>query len=220
MQPEPQALMSDSDPIWRVVPIHTTSRGGVRLTIREVLPRDRATIEAGHAGLSDRTLRMRYLSSNHKLTEGELDTIVNNDGYHRMALGAEIENDDNAPSPAGVVRYVRSQDNPEEAEMAITIADDFHGLGIGTLLLGALCKHAAWSDITCLHALVSRDNLGMLHILESVGGTRDDNDEPEIKITTPLFKSADDYPNTTTGRRLRKMYGLTTLVPMMEGPTR
>ncbi|EFL89801.1 hypothetical protein [Ahrensia sp. R2A130] len=202
----------DTTPVWRVVPYQTATPSELIVNVREVLPRDRSVIEAGYAQLSDRSRRLRYLSAHQFLSDAELDDIVTNDGYHRMALGAEIKNVDSAPSPVGVARYVRNLEQPDEAEFAITTADEFHGLGIGMLLLGSLAKQAAFVGIDRFTALVSPDNGAMLHILQNLGGTQEGASEDNICVTLPLTRSSRSYPDNPTGRRWKKAFGLTRLV--------
>jgi len=202
----------DTTPIWRLVPYKTNTPSGLLVSVREVLPRDRSVIEAGYVQLSDRTRRLRYLSAHSFLSDQELDDIVTNDGYHRMAIGAEIENVDAAPSPVGVARYVRNLEQPDEAEFAMTTADEFHGLGIGMLIFATLTKQAAFVGIDRFTALVSPDNGAMLHILHSLGGTQEETSEGNIRVTLPLTRSSKPYPDNPTGQRLKKAYGLTRLI--------
>ncbi|MEN0041247.1 MAG: GNAT family N-acetyltransferase [Pseudomonadota bacterium] len=201
---------------WQVVPFRTVTASGLKVHLRAVLPRDRAAIELGFQELSERTRRLRFLTAHKFLSDDELDAIVTHDGRSRFAIGVEIENEDSAPSPAGVARYVRSKEQPTEAEMGITIADAFHGLGLGTLLIGTLAKQAAWSGIDTFTSLVSRDNPGMVHILKQLDSTFEPPQDGETQARTPLHVSSKPYPDTPTGQRIKDAYNLTTLVQLEE----
>ncbi len=42
----------------------------------------------------------------------------------------------------GVARYVRDPDEPKQAEVAVTVQDEWQGRGVGTALLSMLARRA------------------------------------------------------------------------------
>ena len=71
----------------------------------------------------------------------------------------------------GVARYITSSTDPTRAEIAITVIDEYHGRGIGRLLLDALIDHAVDNGITTGTATVLSVNTKMLGLLTSMGAT-------------------------------------------------
>jgi GNAT superfamily N-acetyltransferase len=74
---------------------------------------------------------------------------------------------DGDPLPAGIARLVR---DGATAEIAVTVADDYQGRGIGTTLLGALAADARAAGITRFVATVCSDNPSILAILRKLPG--------------------------------------------------
>ena len=58
----------------------------------------------------------------------------------------------------GIARYVRDAEDPQAAEIAVTIVDDWQGRGLGTELLAQLSDRARQEGIRRFTALVAADN--------------------------------------------------------------
>ena len=61
----------------------------------------------------------------------------------------------------GTARYIRDADDPQAAEIAVTVVDDRQGLGLGTELLTQLADRGRREGIRRSTALVSADNTAM-----------------------------------------------------------
>ena len=70
-------------------------------------------------------------------------------------------------APVGGVRYVRLADDPEVAEVALSVRDDLHGQGIGRALLQLLAKQARSEGLRKLTAVVQADNRAVLRLLSA-----------------------------------------------------
>jgi acetyltransferase len=68
--------------------------------------------------------------------------------------------------PIGAVRFV--QTSPQEAEVAISIRDDFQNMGIGTQLMRLLAEEARVMGFRRLTADILNDNLAILHVFNSL----------------------------------------------------
>lgn len=95
---------------------------------------------AGLGHLSERSVYQRFLSPKPRLTSSELAYLTEVDFRDHYALVAVLAR---APSViVGVGRWVRDRETPTDAEIAIVIADDLQGRGVGTTLGTALAEAA------------------------------------------------------------------------------
>jgi GNAT superfamily N-acetyltransferase len=69
----------------------------------------------------------------------------------------------------GAARWIRLREAPEEAEAAVTVADEFQGRGIGTALLWVLARSALERGVVAFRVAVLGDNHPMLHVLNEAG---------------------------------------------------
>ena len=116
------------------------THGLPELQLRRITPADKDALVAGLGRLSERSVYQRFLSPKPRLTSSELRYLTEVDFVDHYALVAVL-----ARSPdvvVGVGRWVRSADVPTDAEIAIVIADDLQGRGVGTELGRALADAA------------------------------------------------------------------------------
>jgi RimJ/RimL family protein N-acetyltransferase len=145
--------------------------------IRQVQPADAPLLADGFAWLSDRSRRMRFLYRKDSLSAAELRYLTDIDHHDHEALGAL---DHLGGRGVGVARYVRDTADPQAAEIAVTIVDDWQGRGLGTELFARLSERARAAGIRRFTALVAEDNAAMAGLLRKVradrvggGGTAD-----------------------------------------------
>src|SRR5436305_5073294 len=127
-------------------------RDGSQVLIRPVRSTDAALIAEAFARLSERSRRMRFLGKKDELTAAELRYYANVDHHDHEALGALDPADGRG---AGVARYVRDADDPQAAEIALTITDDWQGRGLGTELLARLSHPGPQEGICHFTGVVS-----------------------------------------------------------------
>jgi RimJ/RimL family protein N-acetyltransferase len=117
-----------------------SSAGFPEILLRRITPEDKDALVAGLGHLSERSVYQRFLSPKPRLTSSELRYLTEVDFVDHYALVAVL-----ARSPevaVGVGRWVRSTDSPADAEIAIVVADDLQGRGVGTQLGRALTDAA------------------------------------------------------------------------------
>lgn len=177
------------------------------IEIREVVPEDERLLREGFEHLSDQSRVFRFLAAHPRLSQREIVRFTARNDHDHFAIGA-LRPDRTKPKPIGIARYIRLHNDQHLAEFAVTIIDEYHGLGLGSLLLGVLAKHGVQSGISSFVALVLHDNKRMLNLLKEVGATSNAPEEQEIELRLPLSKSADDYPDTPVGDAFRRAYRL------------
>ncbi len=140
-------------------------RDGSRVLVRPVRGTDAGLLAEGFARLSERSRRLRFLGQKEELSAGELRFYTDVDHRDHEAL---VALDPVSGRAAGVARYVRDAGDPQAAEIALTIADERQGRGLGTALLARLCDRARQEGIGRFTAAVSYDNVPMGMLLRSV----------------------------------------------------
>jgi len=134
-------------------------------TIRAIRPSDREAFLAFHAGLSDESRYLRYFSARRKLPERELRHYTEVDQRDHVGVVTLVD-----AALVGHALYDRLSD-PEEAEVALEVADAFQGQGIGTLMLEELAHIALRAGIQRGVAHVLPGNQRMLQVFRDLGFT-------------------------------------------------
>jgi acetyltransferase len=148
-----------------------TLQDGTAVTIRPIRPEDEPLMVQFHSTLSARSVYLRYFLSLSLSTRVEHERLVRIcfAGYDRgFALVAEHKNPETGrPEILGVGRF--SAINREEAEAAVLVSDQWHGLGLGTELLAGVARVARAEKFLRLSGEILRDNLATQAIFRKVG---------------------------------------------------
>lgn len=158
-------------------------RDGVRVTLRPIAADDRQRLLDSFARLSEESRYRRFLASKGGLFESELDYLVDVDHCDHEAI---VAIDPSTDELLGVARYVRAADDPEVAEVAITVADDWQGRGLGRALLDRLTYRARREGVRRFSALVQNDNRASLGLLTAFGDTRQVSDAGQSELLIDL----------------------------------
>jgi RimJ/RimL family protein N-acetyltransferase len=108
---------------------------------------------------------MRFLMTKKELSPAELRYFTDIDHHDHEALGALNHADGRG---VGIARYVRLAEDPQAAEIAVTIVDGWQGRGLGTELLTRLAGRARQEGIHRFTALVADDNMAMAVLLRNM----------------------------------------------------
>jgi RimJ/RimL family protein N-acetyltransferase len=140
-----------------------------RIEIRAIRPEDRQALAEGMRRLSPESRYRRFLAPLDRLSEGQLTYLTEVDHHDHEALVA-VE----VPSGrgVGVARFVRSESDPEVAEVAVAVADDRHGQGIGSELLHRLTERARQEGISRFSGSILEENRPMRELLAELGDMR------------------------------------------------
>jgi RimJ/RimL family protein N-acetyltransferase len=196
------------EPAPRVVPVRTLAieevrtalRDGTRVLIRPIRPDDKELLRDGFRRMSEESRLRRFMAPLDELSESQLAYLTEIDYVDHFAWAAVL-----AEEPAtgvGVGRYVRLREEPDVAEAAITIVDEYQGKGLGTLLLGMLAATARTAGITTFRGYVMRDNQPMRELLADIGARIRAPDSPGVLVMdVPLDPAR--LPDSPAGRVLK-----------------
>jgi acetyltransferase len=134
--------------------------------VRPLCATDRAIYERAVMDLSPRSRYLRFFAPVPRLSERMLDQMTQTDGQRHVAYVALTVDE---ASAVGVVRYVLSTDNPDEGEVAIAVADDWHRRGLGGQLLRQTVERARVAGLESLMATTLRENTGGAGVLQASG---------------------------------------------------
>jgi GNAT superfamily N-acetyltransferase len=159
--------VTDSDFISRRTTV-VALRDGTRVTIRPVIPDDKERFVDGFSRLSPRSRYRRFMAPVNELTPDMLAQFTEVDYVDHFAYVALLA-DGPGETGIGVARYVRLEDEPEVAEAAVTVIDEFQGRGLGTILLEALGEVALENGVRRFRGYLLVENRPMLELLEQLG---------------------------------------------------
>jgi RimJ/RimL family protein N-acetyltransferase len=141
-------------------------RDGSAVLIRQVRSTDAPLLADGFARLSAASRQMRFLGVKKQLSEAELRYFTDVDHYDHEALAAL---DQASGQGVGIARYVRDASDPQAAEIAVTIVDDWQGRGLGTELLAGLSDRARSEGVRRFTALTAAGNVPVAALLRNAG---------------------------------------------------
>jgi GNAT superfamily N-acetyltransferase len=141
-------------------------RDGAEILIRPIEPQDAGQLRAGFERLGAVSRYRRFLSELDHLSPHQLDYLTHVDHTDHEALAALA-----ATTGAGVgtARFVRDPAARRKAEVAVVVADDWQGRGVGAALLDHLAKRARATGIEVFTARTIVGNEAARRVLTRVG---------------------------------------------------
>jgi GNAT superfamily N-acetyltransferase len=195
-------------------------RSGARVLLRQIRREDRGRLAEGLQRLSPASRYLRFHRVIDRLSDEQLDELTDLDHVdHEAIVALDLERPDRPG--VGVARYIREPFEPEVAEAAVTVADEYHGQGAGTLLLGALSVRARANGVQVFRNYVMDGNTAMLEVFDHLGASRDLETSGLWRVDLPLPETEDDLPDSPAGRAFlaaaRGQRRLTSLFPPIWG---
>jgi GNAT superfamily N-acetyltransferase len=135
------------------------------ITVRELLPSDRAAVAFAFRHLSERSRYQRFFTAKPELAPRELADLVNVDHWHHEAL---IAFSPPPRAPIGIARYVRLDDF-EAAEVAIEVVDGWQHQGVGSALMALLVERARAAGIRRFQMSMLRSNAAARALAGQIG---------------------------------------------------
>jgi GNAT superfamily N-acetyltransferase len=148
--------------------VHLELRDGCRVLLRPVMPEDKERLVQALDRLSPASRYRRFMTAVARIPPKQLAYFTELDYVNHYAVGAITLDEPGGPG-VGVARYVRLVDEPEVAEVAVTIIDEYQGRGLGKLLLRALAAVAAEHGVQTFQAEIMGDNHGARALVTGLG---------------------------------------------------
>jgi RimJ/RimL family protein N-acetyltransferase len=158
-------------------------RSGDIVRVRQVRPDDAPALARAYAKLGDQSRYRRFFTAMPELPETTLTAAVSVDHVDHEALvavpllSAEI---------VGECRFIRLPDQPDTAEIGVTVADAWQGRGLGSALLACLSECAAEAGIEHFTAEVLAENRTMLALLPGLGQVETESHGPVVSARVEL----------------------------------
>lgn len=196
------AMEADPDPL-RVRPgefaRETELRDGTRVLLRAIRPEDRARLAAGLSQLSPASRYLRFHADVSSLTDAQWAYLTEVDHHDHVAIVA-IDLDRPEVPGIGVARFIREPYDRHVAEAAITVADEYHGRGAGTILLGALAHRAREEGVEVFRNYVLDGNRAMLEVFDDLGAERALEAGGLWRVDLRVPDGPEDVPSSPAGR--------------------
>jgi RimJ/RimL family protein N-acetyltransferase len=163
-----------------------TLRSGDIVRMRQVQPDDAPALVRAYANLGEQSRYRRFFTVMPELPEATLKAAVEVDHTDHEALVAvpllstEI---------VGECRFIRLPDQPDTAEVGVTVVDAWQGRGLGSALLARLSERALEAGIEYFTAEVLAENRTMLALLPSLGQVETESHGPVVSARVELAEA-------------------------------
>jgi RimJ/RimL family protein N-acetyltransferase len=131
---------------------------GALILIRPIRADDKRMLENGLRQLSPQSVQRRFLTPKRSFSRAELRYLTEVDGRDHVALVAEYPGE-LVRRLIAVARFVRLHEDPDAAEVAIVVGDDWQRRGVGSLLAELLAARARETGIRRFTATMASDNI-------------------------------------------------------------
>lgn len=141
------------------------------VVLRALRPGETGPLLAVFSQLSPRSAYLRFHAGMPRLTPAMLCQLAAvRPGDHEVVVA------ERAGRPVGIGRFVRDAEHPSLAELAVEVADQEHGRGVGSLLVEATARRAQAAGVSRLTAAVLSENATVRAWLRRHGAVARDDD--------------------------------------------
>ncbi|MFL6127901.1 MAG: GNAT family N-acetyltransferase [Mycobacteriales bacterium] len=168
-------------------------RDGTPARIWPLLPTDARVLRVGFRALSPESRRRRFLTATRELDDRMIRRLVHDvDGQRHVALVVVAFPAGGVEQLVGVGRLVQEGADPTTADLAVTVADEWQGRGVGAALSRALLDRRPRA-IRRLSTVVAAENAAALGLLRGLGGMSTRPEGPGVlEVTVELADDADE----------------------------
>jgi RimJ/RimL family protein N-acetyltransferase len=179
--------MHDEAPAASTLPMVAQLRGGRQVTLRQIQAHDKAELQAAFQRLSAQSRYTRFMIPMRELSAATLETATHPVPGRDFALvalsgvGGE-GGEGGADTIVAAARYVGAPGS-DTCEFAVTVADDWDGLGLGGRLLAILVATATEHGLRCMEGYVLAVNTPMRRLARRLGFVDTQcEDDPTLRV--------------------------------------
>lgn len=168
-------------------PFSVELEDGESVRVRPLVEGDRDRVLKFFEQLSEESRRNRFWESRNQALPKRASDLSKTDYQDHFAWVALHESDDTIPGLGGASCW-RDADNPEKAEIGLTVADEVQRKGIGTLLLSLLWFEGWHLGIREFHGIVRNEDRDLSGWFSSLGAEVSAGSrylEFSLKLTSP-----------------------------------
>jgi RimJ/RimL family protein N-acetyltransferase len=145
---------------------------GTPAMIWSLSPNDGPGLRENYRHLSDEARHSRFLTGIRELSDEMIRRLVDEvDGVNHVALVLLVFPEDGPDRAVGIGRIIRLADQPEAADIAVTVDDDWRRRGVGTALVDELIRRRP-AGVRELITHVAAGNRASLALLSRAGEVR------------------------------------------------
>ncbi|MDQ3662786.1 MAG: GNAT family N-acetyltransferase [Actinomycetota bacterium] len=163
----------------------TTLDDGTTVVMRPIRPEDKPLLLDGFNRLSERSRYFRFFTKLPTLSQDQLHYLTEVDQERHSAWVAGAVGD-NQETGVGVVRWIRLDDDPSTAEIAVTVVDAYQRRGLGRTLVYVAAREGLAAGLTSFHAVVLTDNVGTITMLRGMGAGSGTLEDGVLHLEIPL----------------------------------
>ncbi len=160
-----------------------TLRDGRSVLLRPLDRKDAERIIDLHNSLSFDSQYFRFFGPKPKLSKTEAEYLANVDFSKRFAIAAEVK-EDKRKRLVGVGRF--DVNEPNVAEAAIVVRDDYQGIGLGSVMLERMREVGRGAGLEAFTAEVLAENTRMLDLLKKNGLELESSQSGVVRVVAPI----------------------------------
>lgn len=172
---------------------------GTPVLLRPLTPDDRERIVEAFRRLSPESTYFRFWTRFRDLNPDFIDRLCAPEEKDHITWILVLTETDSIPG-AGGASFWRIPSDPTSAEVSFTVADEFQGQGVGTILLAVLWEHARSLGIRRFVGHVLDANFVMRAWWDSLGATAT---EIQRGWEVTLFLDEDFLPASSAAQKLK-----------------
>jgi RimJ/RimL family protein N-acetyltransferase len=173
---------------------------GTPVLLRALTPADKDAIAEAFRRLSPESRYFRFWTRFRELNPKFIEELCSPDQQDHVAWAVVHQQREDIPGLGGA-SFWRVKNDPECAEVSFTVADEFQGKGVGTLLLAMLWLHAQALGIRRFIGAILNENIGMRAWWDALGATAEERQRHWLMT---LVLDEDLLQDSHAGRRLRE----------------
>lgn len=140
-----------------------------RVIIRPIRPQDMALLGSFFQGLTQQSRYDRFMTHWREVPRPTLEAFANIDYCRHFALVACTFDNDGREILVGEGRFVVANDNAQQCEFALAVADAWHRKGLGSLLLAKIERQASLGGVRVMTGDTLPGNVAMQRIARRAG---------------------------------------------------